>query len=267
MTLILGGYSYGSLMTANLPTTEIILPRFTSAAKGAATAEIVLRAARLSQEWNKEAQQTSEMRRGRSLKAQDTLRGSSHSVAVGGDECEPGQRRLSRDSRSSMDGLRRSLDVSRKRLGSRKHSSGEKSEIASEEKLTLVNIPLPQTYYLLISPLLPPISMFATMFSKLGSKDSENKPLSHKGGTHGHGTDEKLCRHPTLAIYGDKDFFTSQRKLRKWAEHLASSLESTFQSKEISGAGHFWHEEGVEEQMREAVRVWTRDIVRSKDGG
>lgn len=163
--------------------------------------------------------------------------------------------------------MRRSLDISRRKLNSKNHSSEEESELPKDERLPPVDITLPQTSYLLISPLLPPISMFATMFSNVGLNDTGNKSPPNKGGKDGVLTGKILTNYTTLAIYGDKDFFTSQRKLRKWVEHLAGVPESRFQFKEIRGAGHFWHEDGVEEQMRVTVREWVEDIVHSKGSG
>jgi len=186
---------------------------------------------------------------------------------MGGEESDPGSRRMSRHSRRSLDGLRRSLDISRRKLNSKNHSSEEESELPKDERLPPVDITLPQTSYLLISPLLPPISMFATMFSNVGLNDTGNKSPPNKGGKDGVLTGKILTNYTTLAIYGDKDFFTSQRKLRKWVEHLAGVPESRFQFKEIRGAGHFWHEDGVEEQMRVTVREWVEDIVHSKGSG
>jgi len=68
--------------------------------------------------------------------------------------------------------------------------------------------------------------------------------------------DVKLTTRPSLAIYGDQDFFTSGRKLMKWCETLASNPGSKFQYEEIEGAGHFWHEEGAALRVKAAIREW-----------
>ena len=166
-------------------------------------------------------------------------------VAIGGDESDPGTRRTSHEGRTSMDAVRRSMDRSRMKLGLRQYRhSSEMSECTFiEESLTPAKIPLPQTHYLLISPLLPPISMFATMFSK--------GLINHE---------EKLVRNPTFAVYGDEDFFTSPRKLRRWAEGLKAKPESQFHFHEVAGAGHFWREEGSDSQMRNAIKGWLQDV-------
>ena len=246
IVLILGGYSYGSLITTNLPSIETILAPFSTVVKGTAAAEIRLRALHLSSETNSKTQQ--KLYRGRSLATQSLSPGSPHSVVFGGDESEPGMRRASRDSRRSIDVVRRSMDRSKARLGLR-HSSSEIVTLPQEERLGLVDLPPLLIHYLLVSPLLPPISMFATMFTKLNSKAAE----------------DKLQTHPTLTVYGDKDFFTSHKKLQKWAGHLAAEPDSRFTCREVSGAGHFWHEQGVDGQMRRCIGAWIKDMIGEKE--
>jgi pimeloyl-ACP methyl ester carboxylesterase len=104
--------------------------------------------------------------------------------------------------------------------------------------------------------------MFATFFTKLSPmlKDSNPMPRTDEkpdvSGEH-----NKLTEHPTLAIYGDKDVFTSPRKLRRWAEQLANVNDSRFTFAEITGAGHFWHENRAEARMKDAIRYWVEDLV------
>jgi len=188
-------------------------------------------------------------------------RGSSLSIAMGGDESEPGSRRQSRESRRSLEGIRRSVDGARKMLGKQEHSSedGIKPPLL-EERLVPVDMPVPRTFYLLISPLLPPVSMFATMFFKHGRSASDNLTPSQGTRQSTSSADKKLTSHATLAIYGDSDFFTSQRKLRKWAEYLSRDPGSRFRFREIVGAGHFWHEDGAEAQLRSIIGDWVQDI-------
>jgi len=247
MTLVIGGYSYGSLITNHLPTTDQILQRFQKVSKGTAGAEIRLRATRLSAQWRKNARLYREEQHARKSGSHEKLRISARvmAVAIGGDESDPGTRRTSHEGRTSMDAVRRSMDRSRMKLGLRQYRhSSEMSECTFiEESLTPAKIPLPQTHYLLISPLLPPISMFATMFSK--------GLINHE---------EKLVRNPTFAVYGDEDFFTSPRKLRRWAEGLKAKPESQFHFHEVAGADHFWREEGSDSQMRNAIKGWLQDV-------
>lgn len=251
MKLIIGGYSYGSLITTLLPPTEDILQRFSKVNKGTAEAEIRLRALNLAAQWNKDALLYREAQSARKTGSCEKFRASAHAmgVTVGGEESEQGSRRASHEGRRSLDAVRRSMERSRKKL-LQQHSSEESEQTLVVESLAPVEIPAPRTHYLLISLLQPPVSMFATMFSTLRSGCLAQR-------------EAKFLDHPTLVIYGDNDLFASQRKLRRWAESLKSKQQSLFQFHEVTGAGHFWREEGVETQMRGFVREWTQDIARS----
>ena len=256
--LILGGYSYGSLIASHQPAIDVILQRFTEVQKGTAEAEIRLRAASLAAQWNQDAQLRHEIRRGRSLTAQGDRSPSANalSVTVGGDESEPGSRRPSQESRHSMDVVRRSFERTRKSLGRRpSHECPLSSEC--EDRLTSTAPKAPQAYYLLISPLLPPVSSFATMFSKLSASRSHKGPLNEPTPLE---QCDRLTSCGTLAIYGGKDFFTSQKKLRAWSEALRSKSNSRFDFHEVSTAGHFWREEGHEAELRHAIRDWLEQI-------
>ena len=265
--LVLGGYSYGSLITTHLPTTEIILQQLSRVDDGTAAAEIRLRADHLSMQWNKEFQQHHEGHRGRSsLVISDAHRGGSHPIVVGGDESE--HRRLSRESRRSLSIVRKSSDRSKKKLGFKNHGSEDDLGLqAAGDRVGFAGMPLPQTSYLLISPLLPPIASFATLFSKVTHHIRESSSGNYPASTRlVADIEEKLTEHKTFAIYGDNDFFTSQRKLKRWCESLAGQEGSLFQFREVGGAGHFWHEAGVEAEMRNAVRDWIQDVM-SDEGG
>ena len=268
ITIILGGYSYGSLLASRLPAVDEIMERYTKIPRGTAEAEIRLRAQTLSTQWNKEAHNHCAAERGRSLKAHEPTGSSSRSLGTvfGGEECEPGSRRSSRDSKRSLEFIRRGVDRSKRKLDPRIFNNGINTEC--EEPLDLSTRPEVQACYLLISPLLPPISLFATMFSRFSyaSADKFNVLSSHGKCQASASLDEPLVNHPTLAIYGDRDFFSSAKKLRRWAEGLAEKPNSLFRFKEIRGAGHFWQEEGVDVQMRACIREWFTDFICSQGG-
>lgn len=266
--IILGGYSYGSLLASHLPTIDVILERYAKIVKGSAEAEIRLRAQHLSTQWNKEAHDHCLVERGRSLKSHKPPGSPPHSLGIvfGGEESEPGSRRASRDSKRSLEFIRRSVDRSRRKLDSGARNNGINAE--GGEPLEPCKIPEPRAYYLLISPLLPPISLFATMFSRFGNPSADKDSLLSSNGKDqtSAALNESLVHHPTLAIYGDKDFFTSPKKLRRWAEGLAEKPNSLFRVKEIRGAGHFWQEEGVDIQLRTCIREWLQDIIGLQSG-
>ena len=252
MILILGGYSYGSLITTLLPDIEFIINQFANVNVGSAEAEIKLRALHLSAVWNSDILARSRLQRDKTLKAQNKA------VVVGGEESELRTRRPSGDTRRSMETIRKSVDYSRRKLGLRRNGSGETKALSLEPALLHTKPTVPNTCYLLISPLRPPISSFMTMFSKFQHHDDISADLRRH---HEFNTSQNLTMNPTLAIYGDSDFFTSQKKLRKWVEDLARKNKKCFQFQEVASAGHFWQEEGVEAQLRSTVSDWLKHLL------
>lgn len=97
-----------------------------------------------------------------------------------------------------------------------------------------------RTSYLLISPLLWPVSTALTMqFTTLFSKDRGN-----------------LLYHRTLAVFGGNDIFTSSKRLARWARQMAEASSGNFTFEHVHEAGHFWHEPGVGRRLQDAVRAW-----------
>ncbi|KAJ5503397.1 hypothetical protein N7463_006271 [Penicillium fimorum] len=112
--------------------------------------------------------------------------------------------------------------------------------------------------YLLVSPLLPPITQFLTVFSTLSLKVKTETP----GGPHipcPRPADQQSTHH-TLALFGDQDTFTSAGKLQRWSDEMVQMPRSQFQFRMIDGAGHFWRENGVEMRARHALKEWLCQI-------
>ncbi|KAJ5935262.1 hypothetical protein N7466_004809 [Penicillium verhagenii] len=107
--------------------------------------------------------------------------------------------------------------------------------------------------YLLVSPLLFPVSSFLTVFTTLsvnvGDRSAQARPARPA---------DQLSVHRTLALFGDDDTFTSVGKLRRWSAELGRMPHSQFRGCEIENAGHFWREDGVEQEAREILREWLR---------
>lgn len=257
--LILAGYSYGSMIASRLPPIGVILEMLRSAQSGHAEAEICLRASNLAQLHAKsleDRQQRKRQSRGReSLGASDAVHVQpSQAVSVGGYECEPTSGRLSRDSsrRSLNIGIRKSFEHVRSKLGAQQSSSNENVLVDPEDSFGTHTV-VPEICYLLISPLLPPIAFFTTMFSSptfTPKSSSSSKSVRQDKQT------SELVAHPSYAIYGDKDTFTSQTRLRKWAEQLKQKPKSLFRFQEIDGAGHFWQEKSVADRLKISVQEW-----------
>ena len=133
------------------------------------------------------------------------------------------------------------------------HSSADPEAIVS----MLVSVPI-SISYLLVSPLLPPISNFLTFFSPLSLSIGADASAQRKHVPCPKPTDQLLANR-TLAVYGNQDTFASTKKLRKWSRGLAHCPHSKFQYREVDGAGHFWKEDGAEAQLRSILAHWLQD--------
>jgi pimeloyl-ACP methyl ester carboxylesterase len=92
--------------------------------------------------------------------------------------------------------------------------------------------------YLLVSPLLPPVSVLISLpFGNNPINDINMRKFKEK---------------PTFAIWGDNDIFTSSKKLRSWAEELHQQNQN-FLWIEVQGASHFWQETGVFDRLTPKV--------------
>jgi len=110
--------------------------------------------------------------------------------------------------------------------------------------------------YLLVSPLRPPVSQLLTGFCSLSlNVGGKSAPALARAAVR---PADQLSAHPTLALYGNRDEFTSVHKLRRWSADLGHVPQSRFQSGEVEGAGHFWREEGAAEEAKRILREWLR---------
>ncbi|KAF2625848.1 hypothetical protein BU25DRAFT_370908 [Macroventuria anomochaeta] len=238
--VILGGYSYGSLILKHLPPVPTILQRFTNPLAGSAADEVLLRAHKLADQSNLEwinLARDAEREKSRRKHEYKT------SLTIGGEETSPDKRRSSREAKGSVD-VRRSLDIGH-RLRSLSHRGRKHGNSTTLLEHNEVNLAIPEVRYLLISPLTPPISTLAApaLGQKLWSRSTDANLTS-------------IGKFVSLAVYGNQDIFASAKKIRDWCDHLKADHGPTFSSVEIAGAGHFWVEQGVEKQLRAALREW-----------
>lgn len=263
--LVLGGYSYGSLILARLPPVESIVQRFACAAIGTAAAEILLRAKTLAQQTKttiEEAQSPSSPR-GRQLKPDDAAtspskRMGASPITVGGEETDPSTRRRSRDSRRSTDIVRKSIEAPRRIRAHVKGASVSMKTVVQAEKTysasttpTSLGKPNIITRYLIISPVLLPLTQMLcppgapSMFFAFRKSTEADR---HAG--------DCFLDTPTLALFGSSDVFTASRRLKAWARKFSSASKSSFSWEEIAGAGHFWHEPGVMRELQKKIETW-----------
>ena len=241
--VVLGGYSYGSLILRNLPPVPSILQPFSTPLAGSAADEIVMRARKLADQSNME---WITLARDETLarKKKKAKHCSQPSIKMGGEETNPSKRRSnSREIERSLEGGAR-LKI-RTRLRSLSHSRRDNNEATTPTNVEATDFTMPDARYLIISPLTAPLSSLAApaLMHKFWSRSNDD----HQ---------EIVGKHKSLAIYGDQDIFTSAKKVRDWAEQLKANSASRFCSVEVAGAGHFWVERGVEEKLRVALKEW-----------
>ena len=258
--LLLGGYSYGSMIAAHLPDSKVVLSILQHATEGSAEYEIRNRAHELGQAFLGYC--GAQHQRGRnSLKALPGDILSPSGATFGGYESPTAAHKISREvSRRSIDRerVRQSVDKVRRRLSSRGNSNGSNSSSSAEA----VEIPqvMPKLVYLLISPLLGPVSGFATLFLKLKFERRDMTSTAAKDTTITD-TDSMLSANPSFVVFGTDDHFTSSRKVKEWCESLKAKPGSMMDFREIHDAGHFWHDPELEAQMTSAVSGWLAKIL------
>ncbi|EXJ59371.1 uncharacterized protein A1O5_12252 [Cladophialophora psammophila CBS 110553] len=243
-TLILGGYSYGSMIASHLPSMDVVVDLFHSPASGSAESEIRRRATDLSQDARAylemhAAPATLTVPRVRGAAGEQT-RKPSPGVIMGGYESDAASRRVSREnSRRSIDGerIRRSIDKIRRKIGSQPSSPTKPLTKAPPTESTPI---LPEIAYVLISPILSMAAGLTTMFSKLRFTRKDREITPHPGREF-----HELTVHPCCCCYGTRDSFTPAGKLQRWTQELQSQPGSRFVPVRAD-TGHFWHEaEGI----------------------
>ena len=239
---LLAGYSYGAMITTQLPPLQAVIASFSTPSTNCDAGQIRSRAESLA------------------LQQREILHAHSHrgSLRVG----EGGSPRKSRDSwRRSLsiddaeEKLRKSMrDFRAKTLP--RHSSSHPGSPSRRPALppsppevvsfsAMPGLIQPRPAHLLISPLQGIITQLATVSRSPGNGAAE----------------AKLWQHPTLAVYGDGDGFVPVGKLRSWTTRMEGIEGSKFRGREIRGAGHFWIEEGVLARMAELIDAFVTELA------
>ncbi|XWW99815.1 hypothetical protein V2A60_007827 [Cordyceps javanica] len=293
--LVVGGYSYGSLITANLPPLETILEPFAAPSSASNEAQIRLRAASLAEQQNTLIRLTREALLEMTAKRSP----SKHGVRVGGDEGlrrsrDGGAGRRSRSvSRELEEKLHELVAKTKSSLAAQRHHRHASSEtttsatlekvpeenggepLAAERRRTarepaaqpaaqgrlprLAGFETPRQAYVLLSPIPGLASHLVTLRVLPGALSRPRRPEEDPA-------EAKLVRHPTMAVHGDADLFVLPYKAREWVARLAGAPGSLFRGVEVPGAGHFWAEEGVLEQLLDLVGEFIRGLVTDDQG-
>ena len=242
--LILGGYSYGSMIASHLPSLDTITALMKHKPNLATVNEIRARAEQLA---------TFDRQEGAQLKKHLCIDGSEMSVPV---VSLPVSDRRARQ--NSTNASRQSLSLKRrsrssKRSRNRCEDSHQALDIAPDQVVSVtqqdsLNL---QVCYLLISPLLSTVAGFTTMFSRLEFSMPGFECPSRR-----HRRQMELEQHASCAIYGDTDTFTSSKKLDRWAMSLQHNSKAAFTHFKIKDGGHFWHEANSEQELKRCLCTW-----------
>ncbi|ROT36303.1 hypothetical protein SODALDRAFT_299062 [Sodiomyces alkalinus F11] len=266
---VCAGYSYGAMITSQIPPLSEILPQFDEPYITSAAADIRLRAQHLAE---RQTILLADLRSGHPTSPRRSL-----GMRFGGDE---GEQRRSNDMRrphsphteaklrKGVNELLARTRASRRRLsrmrsennkaanpdGNENHtvpgahrSSDDEAPQHLERVTDLIQV---RPAYLLVSPLQGVITYLATMsFFPPYSNDTAQA------------AEDKLVGNPTLAVFGDRDVFVPVSKLRAWVGRLENVNGSRFHGEEIRTADHFWVEEMAVYRLRDAVARFVAGLV------
>lgn len=258
--LILGGYSYGSMIASHLPNIDTIWGILQNASDGSSEREIERRSVELAQAFLGYCE-TQGHRGGSSLQSLSTS--TPNEVVLGGYESSSAARRISDQSlkgRVDAERVRHSVDRVRRKFRNRTQASKElerhSRQSSQETRQPLIT---PRLAFLLISPLLGTVSSFATMFSKL-KFDRIRKASQTLSIPSNENPGEIFAKYPTLIVFGSDDHFTSSRKVRDWCTSIAAMPRSQLDFQEIEGVGHFWQSASNEAKLESIVSTWLKSF-------
>ncbi|KAI0434908.1 Alpha/Beta hydrolase protein [Xylaria sp. FL1042] len=254
--MLLAGYSYGAMVVTRLPPLDTILSYFATPAVHTAEAEIRLRAQHLAETPN----------------PQSTLPLQPLDVPLDGNEDSLGK---SHDgSNSPLSGSRRAEQIgedvrnllSLAKLVCRKSSHWScQREVENKMHHCLENFERGVVFrsaYLAVSPPVGLVTRLTTLsFSsplpspwvRRSTPTTQAVPVADE---------TPLASNPTLVIYGERDGFISYGKMREWTRQLSGADASEFHHVEVAKAGHFWTENDVVYQLRDAICTFVTKLTR-----
>lgn len=264
------GYSYGAMITTKLPPLSDILAPFETPAIHSAAADIRLRAQHLAEQQNRLTSGPASPRKSLGMRVggdEDVLR-RSHDVS----------RMHSLDHEDKIrKGVKELLARTKRMEGRHRHKAQRPVEEAMHEEECMARVENLQHYrsaYLVVSPPVGYMTNLATMsfsnpFGSWQKKAGRQGPgtTTYDGTTDGElePHELKLVANPSLAIHGDQDGFLMPRKFREWALRLKAPNGSLFREIQVTGAGHFWAEEGTAHQLRDAVGSFGTELIGAKE--
>jgi hypothetical protein len=252
--LVLGGYSFGSLIVAKLPSVSEIVERFDSKERSDSASVILDRALTLG---TRSAERlTAESRDKDQDESQHKDRSSTYRASpltVGGEDTGSPSRKREHHVRSIPKILKHTI---------RRHSNPSRMRSTATETSAPVKVNKHITFeievrYLLVSPVLVPFSTILppvgapSLLALLGMHDSAASEAK--------GTGFMSLLTSTLVAFGTSDNFTSAKRLRQWTERLARRSDGRLQWFALDDAGHFWREEGAITTLQSRIMKWVSE--------
>ncbi|KAK4641889.1 hypothetical protein QC761_504790 [Podospora bellae-mahoneyi] len=290
--LLMGGYSYGSMITAQLPEIEPVMALFETPENGTPAAEIRLRAEHLAEKQNttladlraefvdrqhagsprrtgglrvggiEDIRRPHEPRRSLSVELEERIR---HGIEELMAKTKKGPKASQLTEIRDGDGPNSTRDAA---CSTSKHA-------ATDHLPSIIGRTQYRPAYLLVSPLQGIVTNFIaisvpTQISSLARKAWNRLPAKpgKKSATSPEAPkpivdnpENKLTQHDTLVVYGDNDVFTPVRKLRTWTARLQAVPNSKFRGVEVYSATHFWAQAKVAQTLRDAVIVFAQSLL------
>lgn len=260
--LLLGGYSYGSMIAAYLPKIEVVVDCLLNATDGSPEKEIEIRAQELGAAFLGYCE-TQNLRGRAGSRVSDPTTPRRGVQTFGGYESPDAARRISRDRshrKVEVERVRHSVERVRRKLSGQQNDSrggAPSGGNVDASKVPALTLTLPKIRFLLVSPLLGSVAGLATMFSRL-KFERRGKPTG--GVLSSTVPEEALSQHSSLIVHGSSDHFTSSAKVRAWCDSIKSRPGSLLTSSEIEGAGHFWHDGTNEQKLQRVAYDWLGSI-------
>ncbi|KAI0390602.1 Alpha/Beta hydrolase protein [Xylariaceae sp. FL0594] len=299
----LAGYSYGALITTRVPPLQEILARFTTPPVHSLEADVRLRAQHLA--WVQ----------GELLRGSVDRRAQGARYGDGDDGMKKGKRRSSsfrgfgggfgsagvnhhHNHQMKEEWIQKSVRDLLERAKRVRVRKEEEEDVEVQECLHPEGITF-RSAYIVVSPPVGLVSRLATLslFSPTTPSSSIAAWFSRRSRSrtqeHEHAadattslsaeehttTDDKFTTSPTLVVYGDRDGFISQRRMREWTRQLSLTHTHTqirtrrerddgqrespsrFRYVEVPGAGHFWAEGDCVWKLRDAIGIFATEIT------
>jgi hypothetical protein len=258
MDVVFAGYSYGSLITTRLPDPTALLAPFSTLAPGREAREVATRARLFAEDANRGALRPPSRASGRRRSHHQRGKRSVDSTAAGTADDAGGGAGGGAAAAAGAAEAAHVGDAQRRTEPKGEPASTPSDRPAPAAPPPNAAPPLPASisphtvaaHYLLVSPILPPISTLTALPPLLDASDAGDE-AAHL---------QKFRDRPALAVFGDRDVFTSARRLTAWCEERGRT-NARFDWREVPGAGHFWHERGAMGEATLRIKEWIGRIV------